>query len=515
MSRTHTDAMPAEPEDLTPGGYSHRQILVIIGALMLGMLLATLDQTIVSTALPTISKDLHRPDLYSWVVTSYLLVSSATMPLYGKLSDLYGRKRIFEVAITIFLLGSIFSGLSRSMLQLIMFRGLQGLGAGGLISLALAIVGDIVSPRERGRYQGYFGITLAASSVLGPLIGGFLVDTASWRWCFYVNIPIGIVALLVIDRVLKLDHRPRTVRIDWVGAVLAVTGVSLLLVGVQEFGTAARLTTDSLVFGVIGLVIIVGFVIWEHYPEEPIVPLRLFHRSTYSLSVVLSFILGTVMFGGIIFFPRYLQLVRGISPTISGLALLPMLVGMIGASTISGILVSRFGRYKVFIVSGMVILTAGSWLVTHLDTSTSGWTFSGWIFVIGVGTGLQMQNLVLASQNAVEPGDLGAATSGAMFFRTLGGAIGASVFGAILLAFERTNLPHLVLHYGAKEGATQAFTQGMAHAYVFVTIIVAVGILLSFFLKEVELRKTSSSTLNARQALLDAEEATQLAEAGE
>jgi EmrB/QacA subfamily drug resistance transporter len=274
---TTTEQIVAPPSE--PRVYTHRQILAIMSGLMLGMLLAALDQTIVSTALTTISKDFHRPDLYSWVVTSYLLTSTVTTPLYGKVSDLFGRKRIFQFAIVVFLIGSALSGLSGSMYQLIIFRGVQGLGAGGLMSLALAIVGDVIPPRQRGRYQGYFGGVFGAASVLGPLIGGFLVDQASWRWVFYVNLPIGIVALLVINRVLQLDHQPRKAKIDWGGALLMVAGVSLLLVGVQTAGQDAKITTTALVYAIAGLALIVGFIGWElRVATEPILPMRLFRN---------------------------------------------------------------------------------------------------------------------------------------------------------------------------------------------------------------------------------------------
>jgi EmrB/QacA subfamily drug resistance transporter len=464
--------------------------MVIMSGLMLGMLLAALDQTIVSTALTTISRDFHRPDLYSWVVTSYLLTSTVTTPLYGKISDLFGRKRIFQFAIVVFLIGSALCGLSQNMYELIIFRGVQGLGAGGLISLAMAIVGDVIPPRDRGRYQGYFGGMFGASSVLGPLIGGFLVDQASWRWVFYVNIPLGIVALVVINRVLQFDHKPRKAHIDAAGALLLVGGVSLILVGVQSAGEKAQITTSTWIYGALGLGLVAGFVWWERRAAEPVLPLRLFNNSVFRIASALSLITGAVMFGAIIFLPQYLQTVRGISPTLSGLRLLPMLAGMLLTSITSGQLISSRGRYKAFVVAGTGVTAAGIGLLTMVTVGTNALVFSGMIFVIGVGLGLFMQTLILATQNSIDPADMGVGTSAVTFFRTLGGAIGASVLGAILIAEERNATAADTLKYGAKAGAQHAFTYGMDQAYLWAFPVAVLAFLLSFRLKEVRLRRS-------------------------
>jgi EmrB/QacA subfamily drug resistance transporter len=485
----------------TPGAYTHRQIMLIMSGLMLGMLLASLDQTIVSTALTTISRDFHRPDLYSWVVTSYLLTSTVTTPLYGKISDLWGRKRIFQFAIVVFLVGSALSGLSGSMYQLIIFRGVQGLGAGGLMSLALSIVGDVIPPRQRGRYQGYFGGVFGASSVLGPLIGGFLVDQASWRWVFYVNLPIGVVALVVINRVLKLDHEPRRAKIDGGGALLMVSGVALLLIGVQTAGEHAEITSAALVYGLVGLALIAAFVWWEAtMATEPILPLRLFRNEVFTVASVLSLITGMVMFGAILFLPQYLQTVRKVTPTLSGLRLLPLLAGLLITSIGSGRLISKTGRYKAFVVAGTGITSIGIALLSLIRVHTNSLLFSGMLFVVGIGLGMFMQTLVLAVQNGLSPNELGTGTSAVTFFRTLGGAIGSSVLGAVLIAEKRTAMPGSIAAHGSGLGPLYAFTHGMDHAYMWSVPVAVVAFALSFRLKEVKLRDGDTARIETKSA---------------
>ncbi len=491
-----TTAEPLVAPPSAPRVYTHRQIMFIMSGLMMGMLLAALDQTIVSTALTTISRDFHRPDLYSWVVTSYLLTSTVTTPLYGKISDLFGRKRIFQFAIVVFLAGSALSGLSGSMYQLIIFRGIQGLGAGGLMSLALSIVGDVIPPRERGRYQGYFGAVFGASSVLGPLIGGFLVDQASWRWVFYVNVPIGIVALVVINRVLQLDHNPRKAKIDWGGAGLMVAGVGLLLIGVQTAGTHAKITNAALLYSVVGLVLIVAFIWWEtKVATEPILPMRLFRNAVFAVASTLSLITGAVMFGAIIFLPQYLQTVRGVSPTISGLRLLPLLAGLLITSIGSGRMISKTGKYKSFVVAGTGVTAVGIALLAVIRVNTNSWLFSGMIFIVGIGLGMFMQTLILAVQNGLRREDLGTGTSAVTFFRTLGGAIGSSALGAILIAEERTATAHDVAVHGSTLGPLYAFTHGMDSAYLWSVPVAVVAFALSFLLKEVKLRSGDAMPL--------------------
>jgi EmrB/QacA subfamily drug resistance transporter len=479
-----TLAAPSAP----PTAYSHRQILLILSGLMMGLLLAALDQTIVSTALTTISRDFGRLDLYSWVITAYLLTSTASTPLYGKISDLYGRKRIFEIAILIFLAGSVLSGLSQNMYQLIIFRGVQGVGAGGLMTLAMAIMGDVVPPRERGRYQGYFGAVFGISSVLGPLIGGFLVDQASWRWVFYVNIPIGVAALLVVSRVLQLDNRPRKAKVDVLGSVLIVLGVSLFLVAVQNASAAARITTVSWIYGITGLALIVVFVWWEGRAPEPIIPLHLFKNRVFTIANALGFITGVVMFGAIIFLPQYFQRVRGISPTQSGFRLLPLLAGMLLLSITTGRLITTRGRYKIFVVCGTAVLAVGLAWMSTIGIATSGWVLAGMLFVVGAGLGMFMQTLVIAVQNAIPWEYMGTGTAAVTFFRTLGGAIGAGVLGAILVEQEKTTAAHYIHVYGPTIGPLQAFTHGMDTALLFSVPVAVVAFFLSFWLQEVRLR---------------------------
>ncbi|MFG2099506.1 MDR family MFS transporter [Micromonospora echinaurantiaca] len=422
-------------EEHAPPALNSRQIRLLMLGLMTGMLLAALDQTIVGTALPTIVGELGGINHYSWVVTAYLLASTASTPLYGKMADLFGRRPVFLFSIGTFLVGSLLAGLSQDMTQLIVTRGIQGLGAGGLMTLAFTIISDVVPPRERGRYQGLFGAVFGISSVAGPLVGGYFAET-DWRWIFYINVPLAILAILVCSRVMRLvPFTRREHAIDWLGAGLLVAGVSCLLLalswGGNEYAWGSGVIIGLLVAGaVLGVL----FVLQEARVAEPILPLRLFRSRTFALANSAGFVLGLVMFGSIIFIPLYLQIVKGASPTRSGLLMLPMMAGIIVTSVLTGRAMSRIGRYKWFPVVGSAVLLVGMLLFTQLHVGTSLWLAFGFMVVIGVGLGLCMQSLILAVQNAVSMRDLGAGTSAATFFRSLGGAFGVAILGAVLSA---------------------------------------------------------------------------------
>ncbi|QLQ38972.1 MDR family MFS transporter [Micromonospora robiginosa] len=410
-----------------------RQIRLLMFGLMTGMLLAALDQTIVGTALPTIVGELGGIDHYSWVVTAYLLASTASTPLYGKMADLYGRRPVFLFSIGAFLLGSLLAGLSQDMTQLIITRGVQGLGAGGLMTLAFTIISDVVPPRERGRYQGLFGAVFGLSSVAGPLVGGYFAET-NWRWIFYINVPLAILAIVVCWHVMRLvPFQRREHTVDWIGAALLVAGVSCLLLALSWGGTSYAWGSAVIVgLFVAGAVLGVAFLLQEARTREPILPLRLFRSRTFALANSAGFVLGLVMFGSIIFIPLYLQIVKGASPTRSGLLMLPMMAGIIVTSILTGRAMSRIGRYKWFPVAGSAVLVAGMLLFRQLQVATSLWIAFGYMVVIGVGLGLCMQSLILAVQNAVDVRDLGAGTSSATFFRSLGGSFGVAILGAVL-----------------------------------------------------------------------------------
>ncbi|MER7520754.1 MFS transporter [Streptomyces sp. NPDC126499] len=423
----HTGGGPA------PGaGPSHRTVIVAIGALLLGMLLAALDQTIVSTALPTIVSELGGMEHLSWVVTAYMLASTAATPLWGKLGDQYGRKKLFQGAIVLFLIGSALCGIAQNMPQLIAFRALQGLGGGGLMVLSMAIVGDLVSPRERGRYQGLFGAVFGATSVLGPLLGGLFTEHLSWRWVFYINLPIGVVALFVIAAVLHIPVRGTRHRIDYLGTFL-IASVATCLVLVASLGGTTWAWGSAQIIGlaVLGAVLLVWFVYVERRAAEPVLPLKLFRIRTFTLVSVISFVVGFAMFGAMTYLPTFLQVVQGVSPTMSGVHMLPMVLGMLITSTGSGQIVSRTGRWKVFPIAGTAITALGLLLLNELTETTSTWTMSVFFFVFGAGLGLVMQVLVLVVQNAVSYEDLGVATSGATFFRSIGASFGVAIFGTV------------------------------------------------------------------------------------
>ncbi|MFJ7297461.1 MDR family MFS transporter [Streptomyces collinus] len=506
------NATTLTPQGAAPGERVSGNVLVSIGALLLGMLLAALDQTIVSTALPTIVSDLGGLDHLSWVVTAYLLAATAATPLWGKLGDQYGRKRLFQTAIVIFLVGSALCGAAQDMAQLIAFRALQGLGGGGLIVLSMAIVGDLVSPRERGRYQGLFGAVFGATSVLGPLLGGLFTQHLSWRWVFYVNLPVGVVALAVIAAVL---HIPRTARrhvIDYLGTFL-IAAVATCLVLVASLGGATWAWGSWQIVGLaaLGVVLAVAFVAVERRAAEPVLPLKLFRVRTFTLAAVISFVVGFAMFGAMTYLPTFLQVVQGISPTMSGVHMLPMVLGLLLASTASGQIVSRTGRWKVFPIAGTGVTTLGLLLLHQLDEDSSTAELSGFFFVFGLGLGLVMQVLVLIVQNAVPYEDLGVATSGATFFRSIGASFGVAVFGTIFAgrlgeqltdAFRGATLPPGVsvdaleadprgiaaLPPGLRPPALHAYAVSITDVFLYAAPVALLGFVLAWFLKEDRLR---------------------------
>jgi EmrB/QacA subfamily drug resistance transporter len=432
-----------------PQYLSHRQILIVLCGVMAGMLLFALDQGIVGTALPRIVSDLGGLDRLSWVVTAYLLTSTATTVLWGKISDLYGRRLIFQVAIGIFLLGSALSGLSQNMPELIAFRALQGVGGGGLFAIALSIVGDVIPPRERGRYQGYFGAVFGVSSVAGPLLGGWLTDGPGWRWIFYINLPVGLAALVVTSVVFKMPALRREHRIDYLGAATIVAAVSCLLLYLDWRGNEYGWTEGGALALLAGAVVLaVAFVVIELRSAEPIIPMRLFRNPVFTVGNIYGFLAGVAMFGTIIFLPIYLQAVKGMSPTASGLALLPAIVGIFTTSISSGRLISRTGRYKIYPIVGAMVLVVSLFLLSRLEVGTPFWQVAVYEFLFGAGLGFTMQTIVTAVQNAVDFRDLGAATSSATFFRQMGGSVGAAVFGAVL----STRLAHYLTQDLARAG---------------------------------------------------------------
>ena len=433
---------------LDGGELSGRALRTVFAALMLGMFLAALDQTIVSTALPTIVGDLGGLEHLSWVVTSYLLASTASTPLYGKLGDMYGRKPVFLAAILIFLPGRRWPGSASRWAQLIAFRAVQGVGRGGLMVGAQAIIADIVPPRERGRYMGLIGSVFAVASVAGPLLGGFLVETFSWRWVFYVNLPIGVAAVLVVVFRLHLHTPAQRHAIDYLGAALLTAGVSALILVTTWGGTEYPWGSAVIVGLAAAGAVLLGLFIWqERRAAEPVVPLTLFRSSVFRVASGLGFLIGLAMFGAIIFIPLFLQLVYGVSPTGSGLRMLPLMAGLLGASIISGRVISRVGRYKAFPIAGTAVTTLGMLLLSRLEVDTEPWLASVYMLVVGIGIGLVMQVLVLAVQNDAPARDVGVATSTATFFRSMGGSLGVALFGAVFasrLAGELSALPPAV-----------------------------------------------------------------------
>jgi EmrB/QacA subfamily drug resistance transporter len=485
------------------------RVRLIFGALMLVLLLASLDQTIVSTALPTIVGDLGGASKLSWVVTAYLLATTVSGPLYGKLGDLYGRKLVLQTAIVIFLTGSVLCGVAQNMIELIAFRALQGLGGGGLLVVTLAVVGDIIPPRQRGRYQGYFGGVFGVSTIVGPLLGGFFVDNLSWRWIFFINLPIGALALTVIAIVFHARADDIRHRIDYLGAVTLAGGLAAIVLYTSLGGTTYAWGAPGMVALVVaGVALLVAFLFVEERAEEPILPLGLFRNRVFSVTCAIGFVVGFALFGAVTYLPLYLQIVRGHSPTVSGLLLTPLMGGLLISSIASGQLISRYGRYKPYPIAGTALVTIGMVLLAQLGQHTSTWVSGGYMVVLGLGLGLVLQVLVLAAQNAVPYEYLGVATSGSTLFRSIGGSIGVAIFGAIFANQLATHLAAKLpagtgaingtspaeiklLPAAARQAYTSAITESLHPIFYAGAGVSVIAFLLTFLLREVPLRATT------------------------
>ncbi|PRX97114.1 MDR family MFS transporter [Allonocardiopsis opalescens] len=517
---TSTAESPAPPPgtgaaaDAAPAYLSHRQILTVMVGIMSGMMLAALDQSIVGTALPRIVSDLGGLDQLSWVVTAYLLTSTAVVPLWGKISDLYGRRLIFQVAIGIFIVGSLLAGLSQDMTQLIIFRAVQGVGGGGLMSIALAIIGDIIPPRDRGRYQGAFAAVFGISSVAGPLLGGFFTDGPGWQWIFYINVPIGIAALVVTSMALRIPTVRRQHSIDYLGAALIVASVTSLILYLDWRGPDHGWTEAGALALLAASVLLAALFVWaESRAKEPIIPLHLFRLSIFSLGNVFNALSGFAMFGGLVFLPLYLQAVQGMSPTVSGLAMLPAVVGIFITSIGSGQLISRTGRYKIYPIAGAAVLTVALLLLSTVATGTPYWQIALYSVLFGAGLGFTMQTVVTAIQNAVPRADMGSATSASMFFRQMGAAVGTTVAGVVMSTQLQNYLADSAPPGAAPASAEvdvnniaaiqalpepvhgivlDAFSGAIGDVFLFSAPFVVLSLIVAFFIKEIPLAQRQS-----------------------
>jgi EmrB/QacA subfamily drug resistance transporter len=531
-----SDARAAAAAPDASGGFTHRQIVTILGGLMVGMFLAALDQTVVSTAIRTIADDLDGYDLQAWATTAFLITSTIATPLYGKLSDIYGRRPFYLFAIAVFVVGSLLCSFADTMYQLAAYRAIQGIGAGGLMSLALAIIGDIVPPRQRSKYQGYFMAVFGTSSVLGPVIGGFLAGRDQllgfdgWRWIFLINVPLGIAAFAVVSRVLHLPHSRREHRIDWPGALALVVFLVPLLIVAEQGRTWGWSSGSALLCYLVAAVGFVLFLVAERgYGDDAVLPLRLFRNRTFAIGGIGSVVMGAGMFGGILLLPQYLQIVQDSSPTVAGLQMIPMVAGIMSGAVTAGILIGRTGKYKIFPLVGtvfMVVALVSMSFIVGADTSI--WAIWPFMVLLGVGLGFNFQPVTLAVQNAVAPSEMGVATSSVTFFRQMGGTLGVAVFLSLLFtrlpveignAFRSAGLgappfdTDQVLSDTSSVGsappeAIHAFRVGFSDSIDLVFLIaagvVAVGFLVLLFLPQLEL--SNKSGIQARQEAEDGTE---------
>ncbi len=504
--------MSAADESAGSQPMSHREILVVLAGLLTGMFLVALSQTSITTALPTIAGELGGVDLVAWIVTAYLLAATAATPLFGRISDVYGRDRVFKLALLIFLAGSVLAALAPTMVWLIAARAVQGVGGGGAMVLTMTIIGDILSPRERGRYQGYLGAVFGVAAVSGPLVGGFLVDQLDWRWVFWMNVPLGAAALLVTNKVLHLPPRRVQQRIDYLGALLLVVGVSALLLGSAWGGNQYAWSSPMIIsLGVTGVVLSALFVLRQRTTEHPIIPLRLFSSRTFSLVASGAFVVGALMFTAMVFLPVFLQLVTGATATEAGLLMGPLMAGLILASVVTGRLITRTGRYKRYPIAGTALSGLAFTLLATMDVDTTRLQAGAFMALLGIGLGMVMQNLILVAQNDAPAADLGIVTATVNFTRTLGGSIGTAVFGAVmasgLTSRLRRTLPEgadvdpaavqgtpqaiLSMESDIRDAVVAAFSGSVSTVFVASVPLAAIAFVLMLLIPEHPLRETA------------------------